>query len=235
MPLFGLFIDPMYLIIMIPGFLLAAWSSFKVKSAFSTYRQIRSSQGLTGAEVARKILQRNGIFDVQIEETAGQLSDHYDPATKTVRLSSSVYHEPSIASVAIASHEVGHALQHAKGYAPLSLRTAAVPVARFGSYAPWIILAGGFILHSTSAIYLGVILFLGTVIFQLITLPVEFNASSRAKEQLVAMNLVNRQDAEGITSVLSAAAMTYVAAAVSAIMTLIYYLIRLGLLGGNDD
>jgi Zn-dependent membrane protease YugP len=235
MPLFGLFIDPMYLVIMIPGFLLAAWSSFKVKYAFAKYSKIRSSNGLTGAQVAREILRRNGIYDVQVEETAGRLSDHYDPGSRVVRLSSSVYREPSVASVAIAAHEVGHALQHAKGYAPLALRSAAVPVARFGSYAPWIILVGGFLLHSTSAIYLGVLLFLGTVIFQLVTLPVEFNASSRAKKQLATLGMVNRSDATGITAVLSAAAMTYVAAAVSAVMTLLYYLIRLGLIGGSDD
>lgn len=235
MPLFGLFIDPLYLVIMIPGFLLAGWASMKVKTTFSKYARVRSSRGLTGAEAARRILQHSGIFDVHVEETQGALSDHYDPRSKTVRLSPQVYREPSVASVAVAAHEVGHAIQHARGYAPLALRSASVPLAQLGSYAPWIIMIGGFLLHLTELVYVGVALFSITVIFQLITLPVEFNASSRAKDQLTRMNLVSGADARGVSKVLSAAAMTYVAAAVTAIMTLLYYLIRLGLIGGRDD
>jgi Zn-dependent membrane protease YugP len=235
MPLFGMFIDPFYMIVMIPGMLLASWASFKVKAAFARYSSVRSLQGYTGAATAAAILKSSGIYDVAIEETQGMLSDHYDPRTRTVRLSPRVYREPSIASMAIAAHEVGHALQHANKYAPLALRSAAVPMARLGSYAPWIILAGGFLIHSLSLIYLGVILFSATVVFQLITLPVEFNASSRAKQKLTELGMVTSQEADGVSAVLNAAAMTYVAAAASAVMTLLYYLFRLGILGGSDD
>jgi uncharacterized protein len=234
MPLFGMFIDPFYLIMLIPGFLLAGWASLKVKTTFARYARVPSSRGLTGAETARRILRNNGIHDVHVEETQGMLSDHYDPRSKVVRLSPQVYREPSVASMAVAAHEVGHALQHAKGYAPLALRSAAVPLAQLGSYAPWIIMIGGFLLHMLELVYVGVALFTVTVIFQLITLPVEFNASSRAKAELSSMGLVTRSDAQGVSKVLSAAAMTYVAAAVTAIMTLLYYLIRLGLIGGSS-
>lgn len=235
MPLFGLLIDPLYLFMLIPGFLLAGWASLKVKSTFARYSQIPSSRRLSGAETARRILRSNGIHDVHVEETQGMLSDHYDPRSKVVRLSPEVYRQPSVASMAVAAHEVGHALQHAKGYAPLVLRSAAVPLAQLGSYAPWIIMIGGFLLHVLELVYVGVALFSVTVLFQLITLPVEFNASSRAKVQLAQMGLVSNADANGVSKVLSAAAMTYVAAAVTAIMTLLYYLLRLGLIGGRDE
>lgn len=235
MPIFGMFIDPMYIMFLLPGFLLAGWATLKVKSNFAHYSRVRSSSGLTGAETAREILSRNNIHDVRVVETDGMLSDHYDPSKRIVRLSPDVYRTPSVSAVAIAAHEVGHALQHARNYAPLSLRSAAVPAARIGSFAPWIIMIGGFLLHSLQLVYVGVILFSATVLFQLITLPVEFNASSRAKEQLVALNLVSPADAKGVNKVLSAAAMTYVAAALTAILTLLYYLMRLGLLGGRSD
>ncbi|MBN2339844.1 MAG: zinc metallopeptidase [Deltaproteobacteria bacterium] len=233
--MFGLFIDPLYFIVMIPGFLLAGWASMKVKSTFAKYSRIRSSRGLTGAETARQILRSRGIHDVHVEEARGFLSDHYDPRSRTVRLSPQVYREPSVASMAVAAHEVGHALQHADGYAPLALRSAAIPLAQLGSYAPWIIMIGGFLLHMLELVYVGVALFAVTVVFQLITLPVEFNASSRAKDQLAQMGLVSNSDARGVSKVLSAAAMTYVAAAVTAVMTLLYYLFRLGLLNSRDD
>ena len=235
MPLFGLFIDPMYFVILAPGFLLAAWASFKVKGAFARFKRVRARSGLTGAQVAREILRRNGLDRVRVEETGGALSDHYDPRTETVRLSPDDYRLPSVASVAIAAHEVGHALQHAKGYAPLALRSAAVPVARLGSWAPWIIMIGGFLLGILELVYVGVILFAGVVVFQLISLPVEINASSLAKDQLAQLGLVSGGEARGVEKVLSAAAMTYVAGALTAVLTLLYYLMRLGLLGGSDD
>lgn len=235
LPLFGMFIDPLYLMILAPGFILAAWASFKVKGNFSKYKRVPAANGMTGAEVARAILRQNRLDDVKVEETRGALSDHYDPRDRTVRLSPDVYRLPSVASVAVAAHEVGHALQHAKDYAPLALRSAAVPIARLGSFAPWIIMIGGFLLHSIQAVYAGVFLFTGVVAFQLITLPVEFNASSRAKIQLQEMGLVSASDARGVNKVLSAAAMTYVAGALTAILTLLYYLLRLGILGGRDD
>ncbi len=235
MPMFGMFIDPLYLMVLAPGMLLAAWAAIKVKSNFAKYSRVRSSSGMTGAQAAREILRRNNLHDVQVVETSGALSDHYDPRSRTVRLSSDVYRVPSVASVAVAAHEVGHALQHAKDYAPLALRTASVPIARLGSWAPWIILVGGFWLHMLELVYLGVFLFTGAVAFQLITLPVEFNASTRAKAQLSNLGLVTTSDAQGVQKVLSAAAMTYVAGAITAILTLLYYLTRLGILGGGSD
>lgn len=235
MPLFGMFFDPLYFVFLIPGFLLATWATIRVKSSFAHYSRVRASRGMTGAQVAREILRRNNLGDVQVVETNGMLSDHYDPRSRTVRLSPDVYREPSVASIAVAAHEVGHALQHAKSYAPLALRTAAVPLAQFGSWAPWIIMIGGLWFHSMHAVYAGVILFSAVVAFQIITLPVEFNASTRAKAELANMGLVTSADAKGVSKVLSAAAMTYVAAALTAVMTLLYYLFRLGLLGGGDD
>jgi len=228
-------IDPIYFVIIAPGLLLSLWATLKVKSNFAHFSRVRASNGLTGASVAREILRRNNLHDVQVRETSGMLSDHYDPRTRTVNLSSDVYRNPSVASVAVAAHEVGHALQHAKKYAPLGLRTAAVPVAQLGSWAPWIIMIGGIWLQMTPLIYAGVILFTGVVAFQIITLPVEFNASTRARAQLADLGLVAASDTRGVNRVLSAAAMTYVAAALTAILTLLYYLLRLGLLGGRDD
>jgi len=230
-----MFFDPMYLMFMIPGLILAGWASWSVKSAFRKYSEVRVSTGMSGATVAAEILRRNRIFDVTVEETDGLLSDHYDPRTRTVRLSSSVYRDASVASVAIAAHEVGHALQHANNYAPLTLRSMAVPIARFGSYAPWIILIGGMLLQSLGIVYLGIALFAATVLFQVITLPVEFNASSRAKVQLAELGLVSQRDTAGVSRVLNAAAMTYVAAAVAALLNLLYYLVRFGLIGGRRD
>ncbi len=229
------FFDPMYFLIIAPGFLLSLWATFKVKGNFARYSRVRAMSGMSGASVAREILRRNNILDVQVKETRGMLSDHYDPRTRTVNLSPEVYHNPSVASVAIAAHEVGHALQHAKHYAPLALRSAAVPIAQLGSWAPWLIIIGGMFFHAPSLVLAGVVLFAGTVVFQLITLPVEFNASARAKAQLSKLDLVNAGDARGVNKVLSAAAMTYVAAAITALLTLLYYLLRLGLLGGRDD
>ncbi len=227
--------DPMYFVILAPGFILAGWAAIKVKGNFARYSKVRASRGMTGAQVAREILRRNNINDVDVVETGGALSDHYDPRTRTVRLSPDVYQLPSVASIAVAAHEVGHAIQHAKDYAPLALRSAAVPIARIGSYAPWIIMIGGFLLQMTGMVYLGVILFTGTVAFQLITLPVEFDASARAKHELEHLGLATASDSVGVKKVLSAAAMTYVAGALTAILTLLYYLLRLGIIGGSSD
>ncbi len=233
--MFGLFFDPLYFVFLIPGFLLATWASLKVKSSFAHYSKVMASRGMTGAQVAKEILRRNNLHDVQVVETDGLLSDHYDPRSRTVRLSPDVYREPSVAAIAVAAHETGHALQHARNYAPLALRTASVPLAQVGSWAPWLIMIGGFVLQSVQMVYAGVILFSGVVAFQIITLPVEFNASSRAKAELASLGLVTATDTKGVSKVLSAAAMTYVAAALTAVMTLLYYLVRLGLIGNSDD
>lgn len=235
MSMFGLFIDPLYLIIMIPGMIIAGIASFKVKSSFAHFSRIRASRGMSGAEVAREILRRNNLHDVRVVETDGMLSDHYDPRTRTVRLSSEVYRNPSVASVAVAAHEVGHALQHAKEYAPLALRSAAVPIAQLGSSLPWILIVLGMVLGILQLAYAGIVLFTGLVAFQIITLPVELNASTRAKAQLSELGLVTASDAQGVSKVLSAAAMTYVAGALTSILTLLYFLMRVGLLGGSRD
>jgi Zn-dependent membrane protease YugP len=231
----GMYFDPMYFAILGPGLLLALWATFKVKTTFARYSRVRVGSGLTGAQVAREILRRNNLHDVKIVETAGLLSDHYDPRSRTVRLSPDVFRLPSVAAVAVAAHEVGHALQHARGYAPLALRSAAVPIANLGSFLPWILIAVGIWLQAMTWVYAGVILFAGVVFFQLVTLPVEFNASTRARAQLADLGLVDRRDADGVRKVLSAAAMTYVAGAITAVLTLLYFLLRAGLLGGRRD
>ncbi len=229
------FFDPLYFVFLAPGLLLAGWAAIKVKGNFNRYSRVRAASGMTGAQVAREILRRNNIHGVAVEQSEGMLTDHYDPRTRVVRLSPKVYGQPSVASVAIAAHEVGHAIQHATNYAPLGLRSAAVPLASVGSWAPWILMVLGAWFGMVGLIYLGIVLFCGVIAFQLITLPVEFNASTRARAQLQELGLVSAGDAEGVRRVLSAAAMTYVAAAVTAILTLLYYLFRLGIIGGGSD
>jgi len=233
MPFMGMYFDPMYFVILGPGMLLALWATFKVKATFARYKRERVSSGMSGAEVAREILRRNNLQDVRVVETAGVLSDHYDPRTRSVRLSPDVYRRASVASVAVAAHEVGHALQHARDYAPLVLRSAAVPIANLGSFLPWILIAVGMWLQAMTWVYAGIILFTGVVFFQLVTLPVEFNASTRARAQLADLGLISERDAAGVRKVLSAAAMTYVAGAITAVLTLLYFLLRSGLLGGR--
>ena len=231
--LFG--IDPLYWMMMAPVLLISLWASFRLKSAFNKYSQIPSRSGHTGAEVARIILQRNGLSHIPVEETTGFLSDHYDPIKKVVRLSPEVYNSNSLAAIGVAAHETGHAIQHAKMYKPLVLRNAIAPTASIGSNLSWIIIFAGFIIGSLGLVKFGILLFSLVVFFQLITLPVEFNASSRAKEILQGYGIVSSGELAGVNKVLSAAAMTYVAAAASAIMTLLYFLIRAGLLGGRDE
>ncbi len=228
-------IDPLYWIMMLPVLLFSLYASYKVKSAFKKYSKYTTSRKLTGAETARQILQSYGLSNVDVVETKGFLSDHYDPIKKVVRLSPGVYNSNTVASVGIAAHETGHALQHARAYKPLMFRNAIAPTASIGSNFSWIIIMVGFIFGSLGLIKLGIVLFSLVVVFQLITLPVEFDASARAKEILSSHGIVTSNELAGVSKVLSAAAMTYVAAAASAIMTLLYFLIRAGLLGGGDD
>ncbi len=228
-------IDPLYWIMMLPVLLLSMWASFRVKSTFKKFSKVGARSGLTGAQVAREILKRNGLGNIDVVETKGFLSDHYDPTKKIVRLSPNVYNSNSIASIGVAAHETGHALQHAQMYKPLTLRNTIAPTASIGSNFSWIIIVVGFIFGSLGLVKVGIVLFSLVVVFQLITLPVEFNASTRAKEILVSQGIVGSNEMSGVNSVLSAAAMTYVAAAASSIMTLLYFLIRAGLLGGGDD
>lgn len=229
-----MFFDPLYLLFALPGLLLAMWAQSRVSSAFNTYSRVRTMRGVTGAEVARSLLQAHGIYDVTVEETNGFLSDHYDPRGKVLRLSPQVYRTPSVAAAGIAAHEMGHALQHAQGYVPLQVRSAIVPAVQFGSsLAPWIILAG-FFLRLTPLAWLGVILFGASVVFSLVTLPVEIDASRRAKQLLVSQGVLVGDEVKGVNKVLDAAALTYVAAAVSAIGTLLYYVLLLTGMGRRD-
>ncbi len=228
-------LDPLYWIMMAPVLLLSIWASIKVKSTFNKYSRVATASGLTGAEVATQILRRNGLTNVSVTETSGFLSDHYDPTKRVVRLSPNVYRSNSISAIGVAAHETGHAVQHAKAYSPLVLRNTMVPIASIGSSMSWIVMIAGFILGVMGLVKVGIVLFSAVVLFQLVTLPVEFNASSRAKEMLASYGLVSRTELAGVNRVLSAAAMTYVAAAASSIMTLLYFLLRAGFLGGSDD
>lgn len=228
--------DPLYLALVAPAILLSLYASFKVKSTFAAYSRVRTRRGLTGAETAQAILLANGINDVKVEEVNGFLSDHYDPRHKVLRLSPDVYRGDSLSSVGVAAHEVGHALQHADGYAPLRLRSFMVPVASIGSNLAFPLILGGILLNALGLAYAGVALFGAIVLFQLVTLPVEFNASSRAIAQLGNIGVLsNPEEERGSRKVLSAAALTYVAAAVVALMNLVYWMMRLGLLGGRRE
>lgn len=228
-----MYFNPLYLVFALPGLLLGLYAQSRVKSNFNKYAQVRTARNVTGAEVARQLLDAQGLYDVAIEETQGFLSDHYDPRSKVLRLSPGVYRTPSIAAAGVAAHEMGHALQDAGGYFPLQIRSALVPAAQFGSsLAPWLFM-GGLLLNFTSLAWVGVIMFAAAVVFTLITLPVEFDASARAKKLLVSNGILIGDEINGVNKVLNAAAWTYVAAAVSAIGTLLYYVTLLS--GGRRD
>lgn len=229
------YIDPLYWVMMIPVIILSAIASMRVKSTFKKFSKYATRSGMSGAEVARRILDHNGLGNVSVEQANGFLSDHYDPSKKVVRLSPEVYSGSSISSLGVAAHETGHAIQHAKSYAPLMLRNMMVPIASIGSNLSWVIIMVGMFMGAIGLVKIGIIFFTAVVAFQIITLPVEFDASSRAKKILSEMAYVTGEESRGISKVLNAAAMTYVAAAVSAIMTLLYFLMRAGLLGGSDD
>jgi len=227
--------DPLYWMLTLPGLLLSMLASFYVKSAFSRYSRVRSQRGLTGAEAAAAMLQRAGVYDVRIERAGGFLSDHYDPTAKTLRLSPDVYGSESLAAIGVACHEAGHALQHADNYAWLGLRTSLVPLASFGSNFSYILFFIGLFLKSMFMVKVGVLLFGAAVLFTIVTLPVEWNASARAKVAMVHGGIVTHEERDGAANVLNAAFMTYVAGAVSAVLTLLYFLLRSGLLGGRRD
>ncbi|HVN71334.1 MAG TPA: zinc metallopeptidase, partial [Desulfomonilia bacterium] len=224
-----------YIIMIVPAFLLSVYAQLRVRSSYSRYSKIPTSRSITGAQAARRILDAEGIRDVTIEPATGFLSDHYDPRSKVLRLSESVYSGDSLASVGIAAHEAGHAIQHAQGYAPLQLRNAIVPISSLGSNLAWPLLLIGFLFMAKSLVMAGIVLFSLAVLFQIITLPVEFNASSRARDTLVATGILTDVEVAGAGKVLSAAALTYVAAAATAIVQLLYFLLRAGLLGRRDD
>jgi len=229
MPFF--YFDPLFLILSIPPLLLGLWAQMRVKSAFAQYSNVRSASGISGAQAARRILDMNGLQTVTVERTGGTLSDHYDPRHKVLRLSGDVYQTPSLAAVGVAAHEAGHALQDQQHYGPLRLRSGLVPAVQFGSWLGPIIFMVGLFMSGTmgdSIALIGVLLFGLTAVFALVTLPVEFDASKRAKQQLVSAGILAPQELAGVNKVLDAAALTYVAAAVQAVTTMIYYLMILG-------
>ena len=227
MPMF--YFDPTY-VLLIPAIILSIWAQFKVQSSFNRYSRVYSRSGITGAQVAQKLLQANGIYDVGIERVGGSLTDHYHPTKKKLFLSETVYGESSIAAISVAAHEVGHAIQHHEEYKPLSIRSMLVPAANLGNYASWILLIAGLILSIEPLVQIGIILFTFVVLFQIVTLPVEFNASSRALKQVAYYGFLDNDELVGGKKVLSAAAWTYVAAAVMAILQLL----RLLLIFGNN-
>lgn len=228
-----MFFDPMYLVFLLPAFLLSAWASWATRSRFEKWSKVANHSGATGASVARFVLDRNELSNVQVVPVRGALSDHYDPRARVVRLSEPVFYGRSVSAMAVAAHETGHAIQHARGYAPFALRSFSVPMANIGSNLGMIILIAGFLLSLTPLVWVGIVLFGATVFFQLVTLPVELDASSRAKAELERLHMVSPDERRGVSSVLTAAAMTYVGAALSAISTLAYYVLRAGSMGGE--
>ena len=213
----------LYILFGLPALLLGLWAQMKVKSAFSKYCKERTGRGLAGAQVARMILDSNGLQSVNVEEVNGFLSDHYDPRSKTLRLSPDVYRSPSLAAVGVAAHEAGHAIQDQQGYAALNLRSAMVPSVQIGSWLGPIIFLIGLFMNSQPLAWVGLIFFGATALFTVVTLPVEFDASKRAKAILVNQGIVTTTELQGVSTVLDAAALTYVAAALQAISTLLYY------------
>ena len=223
--------DPTYMLIVISA-LISLFAQFLVNSRFSKYSRVRSRSGMTGAQAAERILQSQGIYDVAIQRVSGKLTDHYDPRNKTLNLSDAVYASTSVAAVGVAAHECGHAIQHARGYAPLSFRIALVPVANIGSQLSWLfIILGIFFGGSHTLIMIGILMFSAAVLFQLVTLPVEFNASGRALKLLSETGILQKDEVSDTRKVLSAAALTYVAAAATAVLQLLRLL---RLFGGND-
>ena len=234
--MFYYYYDWTYILVLI-GALICIAASARVKSVFSRYSRVRSHSGLTGREAAEQILHRNGIYDVQVIHIAGNLTDHYDPRNKTLGLSDTVYNSASVAAVGVAAHECGHAVQHSVGYAPLSIRGALVPVANFGSMAAWpLIIIGLFMNGQTAALFinLGILLFSAAVLFQLVTLPVEFNASNRAVKVLETSGMLYPDEVGSVKKVLTAAALTYVASAASMILQLLRLIILTGGRRRND-
>lgn len=227
-------LDPLYLVLSLPALLLSMLFSARVKSTFAKYSRVRASCGLTGAEAATQMLARSGVTGVQVRLTGGMLTDHYNPADRTLNLSQSVYGGRSLASLGVACHEAGHALQHAEGYRWLALRSALVPAASLGSRFSYIVFIAGFIFQAPALLKIGIAMFCAAVAFSLVTLPVEWDASARAKKRLAAAGMLSPSERDGAASVLNAAFLTYVGAAVSSLLTLLYYLIRSGLLSSND-
>lgn len=227
MPYFGYYLDPTMLIVL-PGLILAIWAQAKVQSVFHKYSKVASQKGYTAAEVAREMLTQNGIVDVTVERIRGSLTDHYDPRTNVLGLSDSVYDSSSLAALGVAAHEVGHVYQHYEGYTPLKLRSTFVPVAQVGSYAAVPLFILGLLMSWEPLMWAGIIVFMLVVLFYLITLPVEFNASSRAVYALEAGGYLTYEEARPARKVLNAAGLTYIAAALQAFLQLLRLLVLAG-------
>lgn len=226
-----MYFDPLYFLFALPPLILGLWAQSRVKSAFNKYSNVRSGRNITGAQAARMLLDSNGLQDVAVERVDGMLTDHYDPRSRTLRLSTNVFSTPSIAAVGIAAHEAGHALQHQTNYAPLALRSGMVPAVQVGSMVGPILFIIGFLMSGTigtSLAWLGILAFGMAALFAVVTLPVEFNASRRAKEVLVTNGILTPEEVGGVDRVLDAAALTYVAAALQAVLQLLYYVLLMG-------
>ncbi|MFL7869833.1 MAG: zinc metallopeptidase [Anaerolineales bacterium] len=223
------FYDPTYLLFMVPAFLLMMLTSWYVKSAYNKWSRVPSSSRLTGAQAAQRLITRGGLYGVQVKGTSGNLSDHYDPRDKTLYLSQSVATGVSVASVAVAAHELGHAMQDSEDYLPLRFRAALVPAVNIGSWLGWILIIVGLFLRMTNLAWLGVLIFSGGAVFALATLPVELNASARAKRLLAETGIIqSEQERQGVNNVLNAAALTYVASLVTAVLQLLYFVSLVG-------
>jgi uncharacterized protein len=227
--------DPLYFLFALPGLALSLWAQLKVKSTFHRYSGVAARSGLSGAEAAAALVKKRGVEGVRIEETSGFLSDHYDPFRRVLRLSPDVYHGRSLSALGVAAHEAGHAIQHARAYGPLKLRSILVQPASIGSNMGVVLASIGLLLQTTALLWVGIVLFSAAVLFTIVTLPVEFDASRRAVVALQELNIVTPSEAIGTKAVLDAAALTYVAAAITAVLQLLYFLMRAGLFGRREE
>jgi Zn-dependent membrane protease YugP len=230
-----LFFDPRYLLFMIPGLIVMGLAQWKLRSAFGKYREIPNSRRLMGAQVAELVMRAAGVHDVGIEPIPGELTDHFDPRAKMLRLSEPVYSSTSLAAMAVAAHEAGHAVQQHVGYAPLVVRTGLVPIVNIGSSLGWIAILAGLFLQFTGLAWIGVLLFASATLFALVTLPVEYNASARARELLEGAGLVTREESGGVRTMLNAAAYTYVAGFAASLLQLLYYVMLVSGMGRRDE
>lgn len=222
------------LMVLIPGMLISGLASWRVKAAFNRYSKVGSRRGLTGAQAAQVLLDRAGIRDVNIVPTRGYLSDHYNPGSRQLALSEAVYASNSIAAIGVACHEAGHAIQHARNYAPLWARSALVPAAGIGSGIGYFVMIAGLFMRAPGIVGIGAVLFSLVLLFQIVTLPVEFDATARAKRLVVEAGIIDQDERVGMDRVLNAAALTYVAAVISTLLTLLYFLMRSGLIGNRN-
>ncbi len=235
-----MFFNPLYFVFMLPGLAFMLWAQRKVRGNYEKYSKVRNNAGMTGAQAARRVLDSQGLQDVTIEQVQGELSDHYDPRTRVLRLSPGVYGVPSIAAIGIAAHEAGHAIQHARAYAPMQWRTTLVPAVNIGSNLGFMVIFLGIIIGIAQLAWVGVALFGLATVFALLTLPVEFDATRRAKAALVQVGLVDSgvsggEESKGVARVLDAAAWTYVAGFASSLLTLLYYVMMVSGMGGRRN